>query len=98
MLSAQGYVKSEKQAAVGAKMAGRVLKVYVREGQSVGPNEVLAELEHADIDETLQAMLASRNAADASCKAMQLSWDKAKAELAEVEAMFNQDERDFAQG
>ncbi len=96
VLSAQGYLKSEKQAAVGAKMAGRVLKVYVREGQSVGLNEVLAELEHADIDQTLEAMKASRNAANASCEAMRLSWDKAKAELAEIEAILNQDDRDFA--
>jgi RND family efflux transporter MFP subunit len=96
VLSAQGYLKSEKQAAVGAKVAGRVLKVYVREGQAVGQNHVIAELEHADIDQTLEAMDASRNAADASREAMRLSLDKAKAELAEVESMFQQDERDFA--
>src|SRR5262245_22378567 len=61
ILSAQGYLKSEKQAAIGAKVPGRVLKVYVKEGQAVNPGAVLAELEHADIDQTLQAMNASRD-------------------------------------
>jgi multidrug efflux pump subunit AcrA (membrane-fusion protein) len=96
VLSAQGYLKSEKQAAVGAKAPGRVLKVYVREGQAVAKDEVLAELEHADIDQTLEAMQASLTAMDASKEAMRLSLEKARAELAEVESMFQQDDRDFA--
>jgi RND family efflux transporter MFP subunit len=89
-------LKSEKQAAVGAKNAGRVLKVYVREGQAVNRDDVLAELEHADIDQTLEAMKASLTATDAARDAMRLSWDKAKSELAEVEAIFLQDDRDFS--
>jgi RND family efflux transporter MFP subunit len=95
VLSAQGYLKSEKQAAIGAKVAGRVLKVYVREGQPVAVNDVLAELEHADIDQTLKAMQASLEARDASLAAMRLSLAKAKAELVEVEATLLKDEREF---
>lgn len=96
ILSAQGYLKSEKQAAIGAKAAGRVLKVYVREGQPVTENDVLAELEHADIDQTISAMKASLEAKSASLDAIRLSWEKAKADLAEVESTLVQDERDFA--
>jgi multidrug efflux pump subunit AcrA (membrane-fusion protein) len=95
VLSAQGYLKSEKQAAIGAKLPGRVLKMYVREGQSVEKEDVLAELEHADVDQTLAAMKASLEAMDATREAMRLSLDKARADLAEVEATFQQDERDF---
>src|SRR5262245_35776065 len=62
ILSAQGYLKCEKQAAIGAKVPGRVLKVYVKEGQPVTENAVLAELEHADLDEMLEAMQASLDA------------------------------------
>ena len=96
VLSAQGYLKSEKQAAIGAKVPGRVLKVYVKEGQPVAANELLAELEHADLDETLEAMKASLEAKEASLEAMRLSLDKSKAELAEIESTAAQDERDFA--
>jgi RND family efflux transporter MFP subunit len=96
VLSAQGYLKSEKQAAIGAKVAGRVLKVYVKEGQPVAENAVLAELEHADLDATLEAMQAALEAQEASLAAMRVSLDKAKAELAEIEATSAQDERDLA--
>jgi RND family efflux transporter MFP subunit len=96
VLSAQGYLKSEKQAAIGAKVPGRVLKVYVKEGQPVAENAVLAELEHADLDATLEAMKASLDAQEASLEAMRVGLDKAKAELAEIESTAAQDERDFA--
>lgn len=95
VLSAQGYLKSEKQAAIGAKVPGRVLKIYVREGQPVGENDILAELEHADMDETLNAMKASLEAKDASLVAIKLTLTKAKAELVEVESTMAQDEREF---
>jgi RND family efflux transporter MFP subunit len=96
VLSAQGYLKSERQAAIGAKMAGRVLKVYVREGQAVAAGDMLAELEHADIDQTLEAMKAALESKGASLEAMRLTLDKAKAELVEVEATLHQDDLEFA--
>ncbi len=96
VLSAQGYLKSEKQASIGAKVPGRVLKVYVREGQSVAPADVLAELEHADIDQTLKAMQASLEAKDASLGAMRQMEEKARADLVEVETTLEQDEREYS--
>jgi multidrug efflux pump subunit AcrA (membrane-fusion protein) len=96
VLSAQGYLKSEKQAAIGAKVAGRVLKVYVKEGKSVQANDVLAELEHADIDQTLAAMQASLDASKESLDAMRVSLEKSEDELREMETTFEQDRRDFA--
>src|SRR5262245_50101146 len=96
VLTAQGYLKSEKQAAIGAKVAGRVLRVYVKEGQPVEKNALLAELEHGDIDESLEAMKASLDAQESSLEAIRASLDKAKAEVAEVESNAAQDERDFA--
>ncbi len=96
ILSAQGYLKSEKQASIGAKVPGRVLKVHVREGQSVSANDMLAELEHADIDRTLEAMKASLESKDASLEAIRLSLDKVKADLLEVEATLEQDDREVA--
>jgi RND family efflux transporter MFP subunit len=95
VLTAHGYLKSERQAAIGAKVAGRVLKVHVREGQPVEANAVLAELEHADLDETLAAMKASLEAQQAALEAMHVTLDKAKADLAEIETNATQDERDY---
>lgn len=95
ILSAHGYLKSERQAAIGAKVAGRVLKVHVREGQPVAADAILAELEHADLDETLKAMKASLEAQEAALEAMRVSLDKAKSELGEMEETAAQDEREF---
>jgi RND family efflux transporter MFP subunit len=95
VLSAQGYLKSEKQAAIGAKVAGRVLKVYVREGQPVEAGEVLAELEHADVDQTIAAMKATLDAKGASLDAVRKMVTKAQADLVEVEATLAQDKNEF---
>jgi multidrug efflux pump subunit AcrA (membrane-fusion protein) len=96
VLAAQGYLKSRTQAAIGAKVAGRVSKIYVEEGQSVKPRDPLAELEHEDMKALLEAMDASLSAMDASLKAMNVSIVKAEAEKAESKTELDQDERDLA--
>ncbi|HMB04126.1 MAG TPA: efflux RND transporter periplasmic adaptor subunit [Isosphaeraceae bacterium] len=58
LLSAKGYLKSRHQAMIGAKVPGRVEKMYVEEGSRVKRGDVLAVLEHND----LNAILASRRA------------------------------------
>ena len=58
LLSAKGYLKSRHQAMIGAKIPGRVEKMYVEEGSRVKKGDVLAVLEHNDI----KAILASKRA------------------------------------
>jgi RND family efflux transporter MFP subunit len=58
LLSAKGYLKSRHQAMIGAKIPGRVERMYVEEGSKVKKGDVLAVLEHNDLD----ALLASRQA------------------------------------
>jgi RND family efflux transporter MFP subunit len=82
VLAAQGYLKSRQQAAIGPEVAGRVAKMYVQEGQEVEEGQVLAELEHADLDVALDVMRADI--------------ERTKAELRETETMLAQDDRDFA--
>lgn len=89
VLSAQGYIKSRHQAAIGAKLAGRILEMRVEEGQQVERGAILAVLEHADIDASLEAM-------EASLDAMRHALNRAEQELAEAETTLTQDERDFA--
>jgi RND family efflux transporter MFP subunit len=79
LLSAKGYLKSRHQAAVGAKTPGRVQKMLVEEGTKVKKGDVIAELEHNDLD----AVLESRRA----------QVRRSEAELAEAKADFAQKDR-----
>ena len=81
-LTATGYLESRWQAAVGAKVPGRIAEIPVEEGSEVKAGDVLAELEHADLD----AMLESRKVAVAL----------AEAQLAEAKFNVTQSERDYA--
>jgi RND family efflux transporter MFP subunit len=58
-LTATGYLESRWQAAVGAKVPGRIANIPVEEGDKVQAGDILAELEHSDLD----ASLASRKVA-----------------------------------
>lgn len=80
-LTATGYLESRWQAAVGAKVPGRIANIPVEEGDKVKAGDVLAELEHSDLDATL----ASR----------QVAVDLAEAEVAEAEYTLAQAERDM---
>ncbi len=66
-LTATGYLESRWQAAVGAKVPGRIANIPVEEGVKVKAGDVLAELEHSDLD----AVLASRKVAVTLAEAQQ---------------------------
>jgi RND family efflux transporter MFP subunit len=80
-LTATGYLESRWQAAVGAKVPGRISNIPVEEGDVVKAGDVLAELEHTDLD----AMLASR----------QVDVQLAEAQQAESAANLDQARRDL---
>jgi RND family efflux transporter MFP subunit len=80
LLSAKGYLKSRHQALIGAKIPGRVERMFVEEGSKVTKGQVLAVLEHND----LKAILAARQAQVA----------KTRAELQEAEFDLKQKERE----
>jgi HlyD family secretion protein len=80
-LTATGYLESRWQAAVGAKVPGRIANIPVEEGDKVAAGDVLAELEHSDLD----AMLASRKVAVVT----------AQAQLAEAQFTQTQAERNL---
>jgi RND family efflux transporter MFP subunit len=72
LLSAKGYLKSQKQAMIGTKVAGRVEEMRVKEHDQVKAGDILAIIEHHD----LQAMIEQRKA----------GMERAKAELEESRA------------
>ena len=58
LLSAKGYLKSQKQAMIGTKVAGRVEEMRVREHDQVKAGAIMAVIEHHD----LLAMIEQRKA------------------------------------
>jgi RND family efflux transporter MFP subunit len=74
LLSAKGYLKSRNQAMIGAKVPGRVIELHAEEGTRVRKGQVLAVLEHNDLD----AQLESRKAMTARAMA---DADEARADL-----------------
>jgi RND family efflux transporter MFP subunit len=78
---ATGYLESQRQAKIGAKAPGRIELVNVEEGSSVKKGEVLAILEHADLD--------------ASLAAIEASLARAKSALAEQEVVIEHAKREF---
>ncbi|MDX2039358.1 MAG: efflux RND transporter periplasmic adaptor subunit [Isosphaeraceae bacterium] len=82
LLTAKGYLKSRNQAMIGAKVPGRVEQLFIEEGMKVKRGQVLAILEHNDLD----AQLATRNS----------MIERARAELLEAEADYDEKRRKAA--
>ena len=78
LLSAKGYIKSRNQAMIGAKTPGRVQRMLVEEGSKVAAGQLIAVLEHNDLD----AILDSRKASIARVEA---EMEEARADLKEKE-------------
>ena len=72
LLSAKGYLKSQRQAMIGTKVAGRVEEMRVQEHDQVKTGDILAVIEHHD----LLAMIEPRRA----------GLEKSRADLEEAKA------------
>jgi len=59
VLVASGYVIARKSSDVGVKVGGRLAVIRFEEGTRVRQGEIIAEIEHADLDAQLAAALAS---------------------------------------
>src|SRR5205085_12473443 len=69
VLVATGYVVARHSSDVGVKVGGRLARIRFEEGTRVRRGEVIAEIEHADIDAQLEA--ARRNVAEAEAQLAQ---------------------------
>jgi HlyD family secretion protein len=90
-LSSTGYVVPEVVTLVGAKIPGRVAKMYVKEGDTVKAGDTLMELDAAD----LQAQKRSAEARVMSAKARAQA---ARAEMAETQVQLDREKRLVADG
>ena len=82
LVVATGYIESRRQARIGARATGRIEKMNVEEGSKVKTNDVLAVLEHADLDASLAAVRAMAA--------------RSKTEILEQNVEIQRAERDFA--
>ena len=69
VLVASGYVVARRSSDVGVKVGGRLAQIRFEEGTRVRKGEVIAEIEHADIDAQLEA--ARRTVAEAEAQLAQ---------------------------
>lgn len=81
VLTASGYVVAQRQAAVASKGTGRLVYLGVEEGDQVKEGQIIAQLEHSDLDAALAETKASLNQALANV-------EEAKAERADAAANF----------
>jgi len=95
VLTATGYVVAHRKAAVSPKISGRLEYMGVDTGSFVKENQVLARLEHHDLDAQLEdtrAALSTAQAAEAQATATQA---QAAAALAQAEASEHQTHLDL---
>jgi RND family efflux transporter MFP subunit len=84
---ATGYLESRRQAGIGARAAGRISAVYFEEGNKVTENQLLAELDHADLDAALAAATAAVQRAEAALNEQRVLIEQAASELGRAEKL-----------
>ena len=81
LLSSKGYLKSRYQAMIGTKIAGRVEEMRVHERATVKKGEILAVIEHHDMDAMLLQRKAGLIRAEAELEEAKVElWDKDRQE------------------
>lgn len=88
LVVATGYLESRRQAKIGARGTGRIESVHVEEGSRVKTGEVLAVLEHADLDASLAAVNASLLRAKAAIGEQEIVIRQTQREFERVERLF----------
>jgi len=89
LLNASGYVVPQRKAAVAAKITGRIIALYVEEGDRVKKDQIIARLEADDV-------AAQRDQAVANLEVSRQNLEQARAELADANASFEREKSLFA--
>lgn len=77
---ATGYLGSHRQARIGARAAGRINVVLFEEGMVVKKDQLLAELDHKDLDASLAASAASVARSQATLSEQKIAIEQSKNE------------------
>jgi RND family efflux transporter MFP subunit len=87
-LTATGYLESRWQAKIGARTPGRVEVINVEEGSRVEAGQILAVLEHADLEASLAAVEATVARAKAALEEQEVVILQTKNELDRTERLW----------
>ncbi len=85
-LAAAGYVVADRQSVLAAKFTGRLAKLNVAEADFVKAGDVVAEIDHSEIDAALDQAKAEVAAAEAEVERLAKAAVQADAELAAARA------------
>src|SRR5438093_2662032 len=89
LLNASGYVTPRQRATIAAKITARVNEIFVDEGMSVEPGQVLAKLDDADARARLASAHADRAATAATLGDLRVNLENADRELRRVEELWD---------
>jgi RND family efflux transporter MFP subunit len=81
LLNASGYVVPQRKSSVAAKATGRLVALYVEEGNKIKKDQIIAQLENEDL-------AASRRQALANVDVSRAGYEQAKAELNDAKVSF----------
>jgi HlyD family secretion protein len=81
LLNASGYVTPRRRATIAAKITGRVTGVFFDEGTRVSEGQLLATLDDADVQKTLNSAKADRDSAQAAIADFRVQLKNAQIEL-----------------
>jgi RND family efflux transporter MFP subunit len=81
LLNASGYVVPQRKSSVAAKATGRLVALYVEEGNKIKKDQIIAQLENEDL-------AASRRQALANLDVSRAGYEQAKAELNDARVSF----------
>jgi RND family efflux transporter MFP subunit len=81
LLNASGYVVPQRKSSVAAKATGRLVALYVEEGNKIKKNQIIAQLENEDL-------AASLRQAEANVDVSRAGYQQAKAELNDAQVSF----------
>jgi RND family efflux transporter MFP subunit len=87
ILNASGYVTARREATVSSKITGKVMEVFVEEGQRVEEGQVLARLDDSNVRTALAHAEAVLAAAQSGLAETQVRLEEARRELRRIEAL-----------
>ncbi len=87
LVVATGFLESRRQAMIGARAPGRIQELKVEEGTVVSTAEILAVLEHDDLDASLTAVKATAERARSELGEQDIEIEQAQRELKRAERL-----------
>ncbi len=95
VVTASGEIKPKTYANVGANAFGKIVKIYVKEGDKVKKGQLLAQIENVQPESDVQASKASVDASQKDYIAAQAALNTNKADLERAKADAEQKQLDY---